>query len=126
MTSMSEEYRRIIQHGVREVLLDEQADAIGLQLEKVYLPSGKNQPCTNEVYEEIMGAVMAKFQSRGVQTVAFCDLFLEDLRVWREANLAKAGMTGLFPIWKRDTTELAHEVIRLEASKRICHASKGK
>jgi uncharacterized protein (TIGR00290 family) len=113
MTSMSEEYRRVSHHGVREALLDSQADAIGLPLEKVFLPSGKNQPCTNEVYEQIMGTVMAKFKARGVQTVAFGDLFLEDLRAWREANLAKAGMSGLFPIWKRDTTELAREVIRL-------------
>src|SRR5258708_4287038 len=79
MTSMSDEYRRVSHHGVREALLDEQADAIGLPLEKVYLPSGKNQPCTNEVYEQIMGAVMAKFQARGVQPVAFAALFLHTL-----------------------------------------------
>jgi uncharacterized protein (TIGR00290 family) len=112
MTSMSEQYRRVSHHGVREVLLDEQAQAIGLPLEKVYLPSGRNQPCTNEVYEHVMGTVMAKFHAQGVRTVAFGDLFLEDLRAWRETNLAKVGMAGLFPIWKRDTTQLAHEVIR--------------
>ena len=112
MTSISDEYRRVSHHGVREILLDQQADALGLPLEKVYLPSGKHQPCTNEVYEQIMGTVLAKFQARGVQTVAFGDLFLEDLRSWREANLAKVGMRGLFPIWRRDTTEMAHEVVR--------------
>lgn len=111
MTSISEEYRRISHHGVRENLLERQAEAIGIPLEKIYLPSGKSQPCTNEVYEQIMGDVMAKFYARGVRTVAFGDLFLEDLRAWREANLAKAGMHGIFPIWKRDTTQLAHEVI---------------
>jgi uncharacterized protein (TIGR00290 family) len=113
LTSISEEYRRISHHGVREVLLDKQAEAIGIPLEKVYLPSGKSGPCTNEVYEQIMGEVMAKFRLRGVMTVGFGDLFLEDLRAWREANLAKAGMRGLFPLWKRDTTELAREVIAL-------------
>src|SRR5213082_264389 len=80
LTSVSEEYRRISHHGVRESLLDEQADAIGLPLEKVYLPSAKNQPCTNDVYEQIMGDMMAKFRAQGVYMVGFGDLFLEDLR----------------------------------------------
>src|SRR5258707_1860447 len=70
LTTVSEEYRRISHHGVREVLLDQQAEAIGIPLEKVYLPSGKSQPCTNEVFEHIMGEVMAKFQARGVETVS--------------------------------------------------------
>lgn len=113
LTSISEEYRRISHHGVREVLLEQQARAIGIPLEKVYLPSGNAQPCTNEIYEQIMGEVMAKFQALGVHTVAFGDLFLEDLRAWREANLSKAGMHGLFPLWKRDTTQLAREVIAM-------------
>ena len=105
------EYHRISHHGVREDLLEQQAEAIGIPLEKIYLPSDKSQPCTNEVYEQIMGNVMAKFYARGVRTVAFGDLFLEDLRAWREVNLAKAGMCGLFPVWKRDTTKLAREII---------------
>jgi uncharacterized protein (TIGR00290 family) len=113
MTTVSEEYRRISHHGVREELLDEQARAIGIPLDKVYLPSGEVGGCTNDVYEAIMSRVMNSYKARGVQTVAFGDLFLEDLRAWREANLAKAGMRGLFPIWKRDTTKLAHEMIRL-------------
>src|SRR5579863_6532851 len=113
MTSISEEFRRISHHGVREELLEQQAEAIGIPLEKIYLPSGKSQPCTNEVYEQIMSDVMAKFCAEGVRTVAFGDLFLEDLRTWREANLAKAGMQGVFPVWKRDTTQFAQEVIAM-------------
>jgi uncharacterized protein (TIGR00290 family) len=113
MTTVSEEYRRISHHGVREALLDEQARAIGVPLEKVYLPSGEPGGCTNDVYEAIMSRVIAHYKARGVETVAFGDLFLEDLRAWREANLAKAGMRGIFPIWKRNTTEVAHEVIQL-------------
>jgi uncharacterized protein (TIGR00290 family) len=113
MTSVSEEYRRISHHGVREDLLERQAEAIGLPLEKVYLPSNNSTPCTNDVYEQIMAAVMAKFYARGVRTVGFGDLFLEDLRAWRETNLAKAGMRGAFPIWKRDTTKLASEIIAM-------------
>src|SRR5947209_13237230 len=113
MTTVSEEYRRISHHGVREALLDEQARAIGVPLEKVYLPSGEPGGCTNDVYEAIMSRVMADYKARGVETVAFGDLFLEDLRAWREANLAKADMRGIFPIWKRNTTKVAHEVIQL-------------
>jgi uncharacterized protein (TIGR00290 family) len=113
MATVSEEYRRVSHHGVREELLDAQAAAIGIPLHKVYLPSGQGGGCSNEVYEAIMNRVMDGYKAGGVNTVAFGDLFLEDLRAWREANLAKAGMRGLFPIWKRNTTELAHEVIRL-------------
>jgi len=113
MATVSEEYRRVSHHGVREELLDAQAAAIGIPLHKVYLPSGQGGGCSNEVYEAIMSRVMDGYKARDVNTVAFGDLFLEDLRAWREANLAKAGMRGLFPIWKRNTTELAHEVIRL-------------
>jgi len=113
MTSVSEEYRRISHHGVRETLLEEQARAIGIPLDKVYLPSGESSGCTNDVYEEIMRWVMAGYKARGIETVGFGDLFLEDLRAWREANLARAGMRGVFPIWKRDTTQVAHEMIQL-------------
>jgi uncharacterized protein (TIGR00290 family) len=113
LTSVSEEFRRISHHGVRESLLDEQARAIGIPLRKVYLPSGESGGCTNEVYEAIMAKEMAKYREEGIFTVAFGDLFLEDLRAWREANLARAGMRGIFPIWKRDTAKLAREVIGL-------------
>ena len=113
MATVSEEYRRISHHGVREELLDAQAAAIGIPLRKIYLPSGNSAGCTNEVYEAIMNRVMDDHKAKSVTTVAFGDLFLEDLRAWREANLAKAGMRGLFPIWKRNTGLMAHEVIRL-------------
>ena len=100
-------------HGVREELLEDQAAAIGLPLVKIYLPSGPNMPCTNEVYEQIMGAVLEGFRARGVFVVGFGDLFLEDLRAWREGNLARAGMTGVFPIWKRDTAQLPRQMIAM-------------
>jgi uncharacterized protein (TIGR00290 family) len=113
LTSVSEEFRRVSHHGVREELLEAQAEAIGLPLAKVYLPSGESAPCTNEVYEHLMGRAMADLRSRGVYTVGFGDLFLEDLRAWREGNMAKAGMSGVFPIWKRDTRELSRQIIAL-------------
>ncbi len=80
MTSVSEDFRRVSHHGVREELLEAQAEAIGVPLTKIYLPSGETTPCTNAVYEEIMGRVMEDFKSQGVYTVGFGDLFLEDLR----------------------------------------------
>lgn len=113
MTSLSDEYRRISHHGVREELLDAQAAAIGLPLIKIYLPSGKDSPCTNEVYEEIMSRAMNDLKAQGVYTVGFGDLFLEDLRAWREQNLAKAGMSGVFPIWNRDTQKLSRQIIAM-------------
>lgn len=111
LTSMSEEFRRVSHHGVREELMVEQAEAVGLPLTIVYLPSVESGPCTNDVYEEIMDRAMSAIRARGIHTVAFGDLFLEDLRAWREKNLAKAGMKGIFPIWLRDTIELSREIV---------------
>jgi len=113
MTSVSEEFRRVSHHGVREDLLGAQAEAIGLPLTKIYLPSGKQTPCTNEIYEEVMARAMEEFRSQGIFAVGFGDLFLEDLRAWREASLAKAGMTAVFPIWKRETQRLARQLIAM-------------
>ncbi|MFN2475524.1 MAG: diphthine--ammonia ligase [Chthoniobacterales bacterium] len=108
MTSVAEEYRRVSHHGVREELLDAQAEAIGIRLEKVYLPSG----CSNAVYEQILAGALARLRANGVEAVGYGDLFLEDIRAYREATLARAGLRGVFPIWQRNTAELAEEVIR--------------
>jgi uncharacterized protein (TIGR00290 family) len=113
LSTLSDEYRRVSHHGVREELLDDQAEAVGLPLVKIYLPSHKSLPCTNEVYERIMGEAMEDFKLQGVSTVGFGDLFLEDLRAWREQNLAKAGMSGVFPLWKRDTSALSRQMIAM-------------
>ncbi len=113
LTTVSEEFRRVSHHGVREELLEAQAEAIGLPLTKIYLPSNNQALCTNHIYEAIMVAVMGQFRSRGIFAVGFGDLFLEDLRAWREANLAKAGMTGVFPIWKRDTRQVSRQQIAM-------------
>jgi uncharacterized protein (TIGR00290 family) len=113
LTTISQEHRRISHHGVRETLLDAQAEAIGLPLVKVYLPANDARPCTNEVYERLLGAALAPWRAKGIEVVAFGDLFLEDLRAWREQSLAKLGMRGDFPLWQRDTTALAREMIGL-------------
>jgi uncharacterized protein (TIGR00290 family) len=112
LTSVAEEYKRISHHGVREELLDAQAESIGLPLDKLYLPSDGGVPCTNEHYEKLMREALQPYCDAGVMQVAHGDLFLEDLRAYRERNLAKLGMRGVFPLWKSDTTQLIQTFIR--------------
>ena len=113
LTTVADPYRRISNHGVRERLLEMQAEAIGLPPDKLYLPSGPSDACTFEQYEKLMGDKMAEYRDVGVMLVAHGDVFLQDLREYREKNLARLGMKALFPIWDRDSTELIHTFIRL-------------
>ena len=113
LTTLADGYRRVSHHGVREALLDRQAEAIGLPLDKLYLPAGPSATCSFEEYEALMGRTMAKYRDAGVMLAAHGDVFLEDLRQYRESNLARLEMKALFPIWGRDTTELARSFIRL-------------
>jgi len=108
LTTITEEYDRISMHGVRRALLERQAESLGLPLHAVLIPP----QCINATYEERMKEALAQHFERGVRRVAFGDIFLEDLRVYREKNLAQVGMEALFPIWKRDTRELAREFVR--------------
>jgi len=102
LTTVTEGYERISMHGVRRELLERQAQSIGLPLLEVRIPP----QCVNPIYEARMEEALRVHYNRGVRKVAFGDIFLEDLRVYREKNLARIGMTALFPIWKRDTREL--------------------
>src|SRR6202030_366903 len=102
LTTVTEGYDRISMHGVRRELLRRQAESIGLPLHEVFIPP----ECVNSVYEERMEAALRDHFENGVRKVAFGDIFLEDLRAYREKNLARIGMTALFPIWKRDSREL--------------------
>ncbi|MDP9340399.1 MAG: adenine nucleotide alpha hydrolase [Acidobacteriota bacterium] len=102
LTTVTEGYDRISMHGVRRELLQEQARNIGLPLQEVLIPS----ECVNSIYEARMEAALRVHFDNGVHKVAFGDIFLEDLRAYRENNLARIGMTALFPIWKRDSREL--------------------
>ncbi len=102
LTTVTEGYERISMHGVRRELLERQAQSIGLPLHEVRIPP----QCVNPIYEARMEEALRVHYNRGVRKVAFGDIFLEDLRVYREKNLARIGMTALFPIWKRDTREL--------------------
>jgi uncharacterized protein (TIGR00290 family) len=102
LSSVTEGYDRIAMHGVRRELLQRQSDSLRLPLHEVLIPP----QCVNSIYEARMEEALRVFFNQGVRKVAFGDIFLEDLRAYREKNLARIGMTALFPIWKRDTREL--------------------
>ena len=106
LTTVTECYDRVSMHGVRRILLERQVASLGFPLEKVFIP--KN--ASNEEYETNMGRVLAKYKDAGVASVVFGDIFLGDLRKYREDKLATLGMQGIFPIWKRDTQELARSL----------------
>jgi len=109
LTTVTEDYDRISMHGVRRTLLEQQTEAAGLPLHVVSIP----RECPNEVYEERMTAVLTGIREAGIRRVAFGDLFLEDIRAYRESRLTGFGMEALFPLWGRDTAELARDFIRL-------------
>lgn len=109
LTTVTEGYDRVSMHGVRRILLERQAAALGLPLEIVTIPP----QCVNAEYESRMEAMLLTWKNRGVTEVAFGDIFLQDLREYREKNLARAGMKTLFPVWLRPTRELAREFISL-------------
>ena len=107
LTTVNESAKRVAMHAVREELLEAQAEALGLPLWKVPIPS----PCPNEIYEQAMGRAVARAVGEGFTHVAFGDLFLEDVRRYREERLAHTGLTPLFPLFNADTTALAREMI---------------
>jgi len=107
LTTVNEKYQRVAMHAVREELLEAQADALGLPLWKVPIPS----PCPNEVYERAMAAAVERAVAQSFTHIAFGDLFLEDIRRYREEKLAGTGLTPLFPLFGVDTTRLAREMI---------------
>jgi uncharacterized protein (TIGR00290 family) len=109
MTTVTAEFERISMHGVRRELLIRQTQLVGAPLVEVEIPLR----CTNEVYEERMETAFASEQMSGVEEVAFGDLFLQDVRRYREDRLTAAGKRALFPLWGLDTTELARRFIAL-------------
>jgi uncharacterized protein (TIGR00290 family) len=107
LTTTNEAFDRVAMHGVRREVLEAQADAAGLPLIAVPLP----WPCPNGEYEARMGAAVRQAVADGFTHVAFGDLFLEDVRRYREERLASTGLTPLFPLWQRPTPALAREMI---------------
>jgi uncharacterized protein (TIGR00290 family) len=119
LTSVSDEYQRVSHHGVREELLERQAESIGLPLDKLRIPAS-TAPCTNARYEALIGEKLAGYVARGVLHVGHGDIFLVDLRAYREKNLAQLGLTGVFPIWQRDSRELVESFVALGFRARLC------
>ncbi len=107
LTTVTDAFRRVSMHGVREQLLIAQCEAAALEPIVVRIP----YPCTNEIYERAMAAAMQDAKARGVTHLIFGDLFLEDVRAYREAKLKDVGITPVFPIWLRPTDVLAREMI---------------
>jgi uncharacterized protein (TIGR00290 family) len=107
LTTVNQDHQRVAMHAVRESLLDMQVAATGLPLVKVIIPS----LCRNEIYELAMGEAMLRARAEGVLHVVFGDLFLQDIRAYRENQLACCGMTPVFPLWWRDTRRLAEEML---------------
>ena len=109
LTTLNGKYKRVSMHGVSEHLLDEQANSIGLPLRKIHLPELPSM----EEYEVIISKELEIAKQNEINVSIFGDIFLEDLRKYREDQLAKKGFTAIFPLWKRDTMDVAREFIEL-------------
>ena len=107
LTTVTDAFARVSMHGVREELLRAQLAAAGLPAVTVHIP----YPCPNEIYEREMAAAVVAAKARGVTHMIFGDLYLEDIRAYREAKLAGSGVTPVFPLWQRPTAALARAMI---------------
>jgi len=107
LTTVTETFGRVSMHGVREELLRAQLDAAGLPAIVVHIPF----PCPNEIYEQRMASAMADAKQSGITHIIFGDLFLEDVRAYRERQLARTGIAPVFPLWGRSTGALARDMI---------------
>jgi uncharacterized protein (TIGR00290 family) len=116
LTTVTEPYARVSMHGVRTDLLAAQAAAAGVALRKVAIPA----PCSNAEYEERMGREVSSLLGAGADGFVFGDLFLADIRAYRERQLARLGAEARFPLWGRDTLALAHQFIDLGFRARVC------
>jgi uncharacterized protein (TIGR00290 family) len=109
LTTVTKDYDRLSIHGVRRVLLEQQTLSLGFELEKVIISKG----ASDEDYEREMLKVLTRHRINGVFSVVFGDIFLEDVKKYRERTLSKIGMKGVFPLWKRETSQLARTFIDL-------------
>jgi uncharacterized protein (TIGR00290 family) len=109
LTTVTRDYDRISMHGVRRVLLERQAASLGFHLHQVLISKG----ATNEEYETKIGEALSLYRDRGIDSIVFGDLFLEDIRAYRERFLARHGMHGLFPVWHRNTAVFIRQFLEL-------------
>jgi len=107
LTTVTRDYDRISMHGVRTKLLERQAESLGFPLHRVFISKGAN----NAEYESRLEEALSGYRERGIDTVGFGDLFLEDIKLWRDQFLARHGMVGLYPVWKRDTATAIRDFI---------------
>ncbi|MDP2042836.1 MAG: ATP-binding protein [Algoriphagus sp.] len=117
-TTFGEETRRVGLHGIHEDLIVAQADSLGLPLDKIFYPASGD----NQAYEKAMNKYLDVLESEGIRHIAFGDIFLEDLRKYREEKLAERGFHAIFPLWKIDTTVLANDFIKAGFKTLICAA----
>jgi diphthamide synthase (EF-2-diphthine--ammonia ligase) len=116
LTTVTDAFHRVSMHGVREDLLRSQVDAAGLRAVIVHIP----YPCSNVVYERKMAEAMAAARASGVTHMIFGDLFLEDVRAYRERQLSGTGIAPVFPLWGRPTRALAYDMIAADTEAYIC------
>ena len=116
LTTCNEHFQRVSMHGVRLELSVLQAQSIGIPLETIFM----SERSSNDEYEQKMLQYLLAHKERGVSGVVFGDIFLEDLKKWREGNLARIGLHGVFPLWKEDTRELIREFVDLKFGSVIC------
>jgi len=109
LTTINDQFHRIAMHGVREEFLDLQSESLGYPLEKVFIP----YPCPNVTYEEKIGQALVRLKARDVSQVIFGDLFLADIRKYREEKLAQIDLRPIFPLWGEDTRILAREMLKV-------------
>ncbi len=109
LTTVTEGYERISMHGVRRNLLVQQAKSLGYVLDEILIP----QTCSNEIYEERMRTALERYRQDGITSAVFGDLFLQEIREYREERMRRIGMKCLFPVWDRPTPEFAREFIDL-------------
>ena len=122
LTTINTHFERVAMHGTRHALLQAQADAAGTPLWEVPLP----WPCSNEIYEQAMATACARAVQQGISAIAFGDLFLEDVRRYREDRLRGTGLEPIFPIWGRNTRELISEMLDAGLRARIVCADPAK
>jgi len=109
LTVFTEDYDRVSMHGIRRIMLEKQVEYLGHSLEKIFIP----KDASDKEYKSQMVNTLKKYLLHGIRSIIFGDIFLEDVRKYREENLSKIGMTALFPLWKKDTFQLAKEFIKL-------------
>ena len=121
LTNIYQPNGRVSMHGIPEALIEKQAERIGIPLIKLYI-----EEKTHDEYDIKMKELLLQLKAKGIQTVAFGDIFLEDLKVYRETRLAEVAMKALFPLWKKDTKSLALAFLKNGFKTHICSIDTGK